>query len=140
MSANLQSVLQANGLSMRQAADIAQVDKSVIVKVCGQTYHEWERKEAEIIGLLRDAGYDKTAADQLYVNTDVLVKTDNVSRFFALADDLSDPDSSMTSSLGMAIGTAERGKSQRARQCDGEKVGEKAGCLLPSGASRKRGA
>ena len=34
---------------------------------------------------------------------------------------------------------AERGKSQRARQRDGEKIGEKALELLPSGASRKRG-
>lgn len=116
MSENLQSVLQANGLSMRQAAEIAQVDKSVIVKVCGQTYHEWERKEAEIIELLKAAGYEKKASDQLYVNTDILVKTDNVNRFFQLADDLSDPDSSMTSSIGMAIGTAERGKSHAAKK------------------------
>ena len=53
---NLTSVMRANGLSMRQAAEIAGVDKSVIVKVCGQTYHEWERKEAEIIDKLREAG------------------------------------------------------------------------------------
>lgn len=113
---NLTSVMRANGLSMRQAAEIAGVDKSVIVKVCGQTYHEWERKEEEIIDKLREAGYTKTAADQLTVDTNILVKTDNVSRFFSLADDLSDPESSMTSSLGMAIGTAERGKSHAAKK------------------------
>ena len=116
MNANLSAVMQANRLTMRQAAEIAGVDKSVIVKVCGQTYHEWERKEAEIIEALKQAGYAKSASDQLRVDTSVLVKTDNVARFFSLADDLADPASSLTSSLGMAIGTAERGKTHTAKK------------------------
>lgn len=116
MKENLASVLKANALNMRQAAEIAGVDKSVVVKVCGQTYYEWERKEAEIIEALRNAGYNKTAASGMNVDTSVLVKTDNVARFFALADDLADPSGSLSSSIGMAVGTAERGKTHAARK------------------------
>ena len=115
MSVNLQKFIQANGLSMRSAAEAAGCDKSVIVKVCNQTYYEWQRKEAEIIALLQEKGHTKMPSDQLTISTDVLVKTSNVDRFFQLADSLADPDGSLTSSLGMVIGTAERGKTYAAR-------------------------
>lgn len=115
MSVNLTSVLKANGLSMKQAAEICGVDKSLIVKVVGQNYHNWQQKEKELISAIQDAGYHKTGDDLLTINTDVLVKTSNVSRFFDLADDLANPDSSLSSSLGMAIGTAERGKTHAAK-------------------------
>lgn len=115
MSVNLTSVLKANGLSMKQAAEICGVDKSLIVKVVGQNYHNWQQKEKELISAIQDAGYHKTGDDLLTINTDVLVKTSNVSRFFYLADDLANPDSSLSSSLGMAIGTAERGKTHAAK-------------------------
>ena len=49
MSVNLSKFLQANGLSMKAAADLVGCDKSVIVKVCNQTYYEWQRKEEDII-------------------------------------------------------------------------------------------
>ncbi len=45
----------------------------------------------------------------------MLVLTPSVSRFKALADDLSAPDGTMSSSIGMAIGTAERGKTHSAK-------------------------
>ena len=115
MSATLLNHIQANDLSMKAVADIIGCDKSVIVKVCNQTYHEWQRKEKEIIQNLAEKGYTKTPPDQLIINTDILVKTENVSRFFTLADDLINPEGSLSSSLGMAIGTAERGKSHTAK-------------------------
>ena len=58
---NLTSVMRANGLTMKQTAEIAGVDKSVIVKVCGQNYYEWERKEAEIIAATGSHLIDKIA-------------------------------------------------------------------------------
>ena len=79
MSVNLQKFIQANGLSMRSAAEAAGCDKSVIVKVCNQTYYEWQRKEAEIIALLQEKGHTKMPSDQLTISTDVLVKTSNPS-------------------------------------------------------------
>jgi len=116
----LSSFLKANSLSMGQAARTLGVDKSLISKVCSQTYHEWEKKEQEIISALQAKGYTKTASDVLTVDTDILVKTRSVSNFFDLCDDLIDPDSTLSSSLGMTIGTAERGKSHAAKWYAGE--------------------
>ena len=115
MSVNLNKFLQANGLSMKAAADLVGCDKSVIVKVCNQTYYEWQRKEEDIIESLQRAGYTKLPPEQLAISSDVLVKTNNVNRFFSLADTLLDPDGSLTASLGMCIGTAERGKTYAAQ-------------------------
>lgn len=115
MSVSLQKFIQANGLTMRAAAEAAGCDKSVIVKVCNQTYYEWQRKEAEIIACLQEKGHDKMPSAGLSISPDVLVKTANVDRLFQLADSLVDPEGSLTSSLGMVIGTAERGKTYAAR-------------------------
>ncbi|WP_162510697.1 AAA family ATPase [Treponema endosymbiont of Eucomonympha sp.] len=112
---NLSAVLRANSLTMGQAARILDVDKSTVSKVCSRTYHKWEEKEAELVEKLASLGYDKSASDSLSVNTNVLVKTRSVSLFFDLCDDLADPESSLSSSLGMAIGTAERGKTHAAK-------------------------
>lgn len=112
---NLSAFLKANSLTMGQAARTLGVDKSMISKVCSQTYHEWEQKEREVIKALQDKGYTKNISDQLTVDTNILVKTRSVSNFFALCDDLIDPESTLSSSLGMAIGTAERGKSHAAK-------------------------
>jgi DNA transposition AAA+ family ATPase len=112
---NLSAVLRANSLTMGQAARILDVDKSTISKICSRTYHKWEEKEAELVDKLASLGYDKSASDSLSVNTNVLVKTRSVSLFFDLCDDLADSESSLSSSLGMAIGTAERGKTHASR-------------------------
>ncbi|WP_059369653.1 hypothetical protein [Treponema endosymbiont of Eucomonympha sp.] len=112
---NLSAALRANSLTMGQAARILDVDKSTVSKVSSRTYHKWEEKETELVDKLASLGYDKSASDSLSVNTNVLVKTRSVSLFFDLCDDLADPESSLSSSLGMTIGTAERGKTHAAK-------------------------
>lgn len=112
---SLSTILATNKLSMGETARIVHCDKSMISKICSQTYPGWEQKEQEVIKLLEEAGYDTSIPQDFTVNTDVLVTTRSVSEFYALADDLSEPDSSLSSSLGMAIGSAERGKTHASK-------------------------
>lgn len=107
----LRDYIENNRLSMQEAARLIGVDKSQVVKVCTHTYPNWEDKEVEFIEKLRQAGYTQTIPHGITIDTDVLVLTPSVSNFQALADDLSNPEGTMSSSIGMAIGTAERGKS-----------------------------
>lgn len=111
----LRSVLTANKLSIGAAARMLDMDKSTISKVCSQSYPNWEQKEEECIRNLAEKGYTKTIPDQFTVDTDVVVPTRFVDAFVSLADDLSDPEGSACSSLGMVIGTAERGKTHTAK-------------------------
>jgi DNA transposition AAA+ family ATPase len=112
---SLRSVITANRLTIGSAARILDLDKSTISKICSQTYPNWEQKEQECIQNLAEKGYTKIIPDQFSVDTDVVVTTRSVDAFVSLADDLSDPEGSSCSSLGMVIGTAERGKTHTAR-------------------------
>lgn len=112
---DLRQVIEANRLSMQEAANALRVDKTQVVKVCNRTYPHWEEKEIEFIHHLQEAGYTNTIPQGININTDVLVMNQNVMNFQALADDLSDPNGSLSSSIGMAIGTAERGKTHAAK-------------------------
>ena len=115
MESTLRSYIENNRLSMQEAARIIGVDKSQIVKICNQSYPNWQDKELEYVELLRNAGYSNSIPQGIVIDTDVLVLTSSVNRFQALADDLSAPDGTMSSSIGMAIGTAERGKTHCAK-------------------------
>ena len=115
MESTLRTYIESNRLSMQEAARIIGVDKSQIVKICQQTYPNWQDKETEYVAKLRSAGYTSIIPQGIIIDTDVLVLTPSVDRFQALADDLSDPAGTMSSSIGMAIGTAERGKTHTAK-------------------------
>lgn len=115
MESTLRNYIENNRLSMQDAARIIGVDKSQIVKICQQNYPNWQEKEIEYVERLKDAGYQNSIPQHISIDTDVLVLTPSVSRFQALADDLSAPDGTMSSSIGMAIGTAERGKTHSAK-------------------------
>ena len=111
----LRNWMENNKLSMQDAARIIGVDKSQIVKICQHNYPNWQEKETEYIERLKSAGYRNTIPQGITIDPDVLVLTPSVSRFKALADDLASPDGTMSSSIGMAIGTAERGKSHTSK-------------------------
>ncbi|MBQ8708945.1 MAG: AAA family ATPase [Succinivibrionaceae bacterium] len=115
MESTLRSYIENNKLSMQDAARLIGVDKSQIVKICQQTYPNWQDKESEYVERLRKAGYTASIPQGIAIDTDVLVLTPSVSRFKALADDLSSPTGTMSSSIGMAIGTAERGKTHASK-------------------------
>lgn len=106
----LSMYLQANGLTQGDAARLVGCDKSQITKICSQSYPNWEQKTEEYIQILRDSGYTQSISDVFRVNSDVVIPTRSVAEFNALADDLLDPEGSLSSSLGMVIGKAERGK------------------------------
>lgn len=111
----LREIIENNRLSMSEAARVIGVDKSQIVKVCGHSYPNWSEKETEFINILQNAGYTAIIPHGINIDTDVLVVNNNVDRFQNLADDLSNPESTLSSSIGMAIGTAERGKTHAAK-------------------------
>lgn len=111
----LRNWMENNKLSMQDAARIIGVDKSQIVKICQHNYPNWQEKETEYIERLKSAGYRNTIPQGITIDPDVLVLTPSVSRFKALADDLASPDGTISSSIGMAIGTAERGKSHTSK-------------------------
>ena len=110
----LKALIENNGLTMGKAASLLKVDKSQIVKICSHNYPSWEQKEREFIATLKQLGYTDSIAQTFAIDTNILVATKSVSNFTALADDLSDPDGTLSSSIGMAIGTAERGKTHAA--------------------------
>lgn len=113
--ASLKQIIESNGLSFSEAARIIGCDKSQVVKVSNHTYPHWEEKEPEFIAKLNSAGCTAIAPQGFKIDPDVLVCTPSVSNFQLLADSLSDPEGRLSSSIGMVIGTAERGKSFTSR-------------------------
>ncbi len=112
----LKKIIEGNGLSMQAAAKRLGVDKSQIVKVCNHTYPNWEQKERQFIDSLIAFGCREDIIPHgIEINTNVLVLTRSVDNFQSLADDLANPDGSLSSSIGMVIGTAERGKTHSAK-------------------------
>ena len=112
----LKKLIEINGLSMQQAAQRLGVDKSQVIKVCNHTYTNWESKEPQFIQTLIASGcHEDIITHGIEIDTNILVLTKSVRYFQALADDLSDPASTMSSSIGMVIGTAERGKTHSAK-------------------------
>lgn len=110
----LKSFMENNRLSALDVAKKIGVDKSQIIKICTRSYPNWEQKEADIIEKLKSLGYSENTS-HFTIDTKILVMTKSVSDFASLADDLSDPDGSLSSSIGMAIGVAERGKTHAAK-------------------------
>jgi DNA transposition AAA+ family ATPase len=111
----LEKFLKNCNISCGEAARLLGVDKSQVVKVSTHSYPNWETKEAQFIETLRQKGCRESITHTLAVDTNILVMTKSVSDYMALADDLSDPEGSLSSSIGMAVGTAERGKTHASK-------------------------
>ncbi len=107
----LKPYLKSNKLSYSDVARITGLNKSTISRVAAKEYPKWESKSEEIVKALKQAGCQTPAEKtKLAMSGDAMVITKSVSAYKDLADDLTDPDSTLSSSLGMVIGTAERGK------------------------------
>ena len=115
MKMGLATFLKSNGLSMQEAARALGVDKSQVVKVCSHDYPHWEEKESDFIERLKQRGFSDSIPQGIDIDTDVMVLTPSVSNFKALADDLADQGGTLSSSIGMAIGVAERGKTHTSK-------------------------
>ncbi len=107
----LKPYLKSNKLSYSDVARITGLNKSTVSRVAAKEYPKWEAKSEEIMNALKQAGCQAPAEKtKLAMSNDAMVITKSVSAYKDLADDLTDPDSTLSSSLGMVIGTAERGK------------------------------
>ncbi len=107
----LKTYLKSNKLSYSDVARITGLNKSTVSRVAAKEYPKWEAKSEEIMKALKQAGCQAPAEKtKLAMSNDAMVITKSVSAYKDLADDLTDPDSTLSSSLGMVIGTAERGK------------------------------
>jgi DNA transposition AAA+ family ATPase len=106
----LDKFIEVNGLSNGAVARMAGYDRTTVSRVARMEYPNWEQKQVEILTKLASLGYTEEGQEYIRVNTDVMVMTPSVSGFHSLAGELADQDGTLTSSIGMAIGSAERGK------------------------------
>ncbi|MDR2186369.1 MAG: AAA family ATPase [Treponema sp.] len=108
---DLSKFLEVNGLSFGAAARKVNLDRTTVSRAARMEYPNWEQKQIEIMReLIEKHGYTEEGQDCIRVNTGVMVMTPSVSGFNSLAGELADPDGTLSSSIGMAIGPAERGK------------------------------
>lgn len=109
----LKEMMDANDLSLSKVAQLVDYDKSTLSKIANGVYPGAHEKEGAVVQLLLDAGYkepDPRSTGKLRLNKNVFVPTANNERFEKLCNGLTDPDGLLTSSLGLCIGTAGRGK------------------------------
>jgi hypothetical protein len=107
---DLSKFAEANGLSYGAVARITNYDRTTISRIARMEYPNWENKQVEIMDALVKKGYTEEGQDCIRINTGVMIMTPSVSEFQSLAGELADQDGALSSSIGMAIGSAERGK------------------------------
>ena len=110
----LAEIMKQYGLSLKQVADITGFDRSTISLVKNNKYKGSPEVPQEILRKLEEAGY-KPSFRRIVVKPYVFITTENVRKFNALADELLDPSTDLTSSIGVVIGRAGRGKTVAAR-------------------------
>mgnify|MGYP000498173684 CR=1 FL=1 len=110
----LKEVMKKLNLSASDVAQITGYARSTISQIKNNKYGGDGQVEAEILEKLREAGYVLQEA-KLRVKNDVFVKTANVKRFDDLCDELVAPQGDLTSSIGVVMGRAGRGKTKAAR-------------------------
>ena len=109
----LQQLLTQRSLSIGAAAKILNLSRSTVSRVASHEYPNWQSKEQELIKSLEIHGYSfeqKNTEQGMSFDAEAFVITDSVAAYNDLAQDLANPESSLSSSLGMVIGTAELGK------------------------------
>lgn len=107
-------IMNDYGLSLSKVAEITGYDRTTISLLKNNKYDGQAAKvEAECIKKLMEAGY-VLKETKLKVNQHVFILTENVRRFNDLCDELIDPESDLTSSFGLVVGRAGRGKTKAA--------------------------
>lgn len=107
---DINKFFELNGLSYGAVARLTGYDRSTVSRIARAEYPSWEQKQDEILKALVAKGYTEEGQDCVRVNAGVMVMTPSVSEFQLLAGELADQDGTLSSSIGMAIGSAERGK------------------------------
>ncbi|RKY69169.1 MAG: hypothetical protein DRQ24_11035, partial [Candidatus Latescibacterota bacterium] len=111
--AGLREVMERFNLSAGDVAHITGYAKSTISQIKNNKYNGDGQVEAEILKKLAEAGY--RLETKLSVRRDVFIKTGNVRKFDTLCDELLAPQGDLTSSIGVVMGRAGRGKTKAAR-------------------------
>lgn len=111
----LKEFLDTNNLTLGEAARIAGVNRSTVSRIASKDYPNWQSKQIEIVDKLVAEGFQQQdslsdESETLTLKHDAMIMTSSVAAYKNLASSLADPDGSLSSSLGMVIGTAERGK------------------------------
>lgn len=103
-----------NGLTNAEVAKLTGYDESTIsLLVRGKYNGNAARLEADIILKLAEHGYKmQEGSSRLTVRPHIFIMTENVKRLNSLCDELIDPAGDLTSSFGIIIGRAGRGKSK----------------------------
>jgi hypothetical protein len=107
---DLAKFAEVNGLSFGEIGRMVGYDRTSVSRIARMGYPNWEQKQVDILKNLRERGFTEEGQDCIRINTDVMVMTPSVSEFNSLAGELADQDGTLSSSIGMAIGSAERGK------------------------------
>ena len=108
----LDSLMRAKGLSVSDVARICGLSKATVsLAKNGKD----ARKETLVLEKLAENGYAESVK-AFRVQRDVFVKTENTKAFDELCDEFIDPDGDLTSSIGVVIGRAGRGKTFAARR------------------------
>lgn len=110
----LTEIMKQYGLSLKKVAEITGFDKSTISLVKNNKYKGSPEVPQQILKKLEEAGY-KPQFRKITVKPYVFITTENVRKFDALCDELLDPSTDLTSSIGVVIGRAGRGKTVAAR-------------------------
>ncbi len=115
----LSKIMEMAGLSTGDVASITGYSKSTISQIKNNKYSESKQAEleGEIVQKLESEGFAAdTVFERIRLKKDVFIKTENVKHFEALCDELIDPEGDLTSSIGMVVGRAGRGKSFAAKR------------------------
>jgi DNA transposition AAA+ family ATPase len=109
----LKKLMDENGLINAKVAKLTGYDESTIsLLVRGKYNGDTAKLEADIISKLAEHGYKMQDGSRLTVRPDIFIMTENVKRLNSLCDELIDPAGDLTSSFGIIIGRAGRGKSK----------------------------
>lgn len=109
----LKRLMDENGLTGAAVAKLTGYSESTVSLINRGKYGENSAEiEADIIKKLADHGYKLQDSSRLAVRPDIFIMTENVKRLNALCDELIDPAGDLTSSFGIIIGRAGRGKTK----------------------------
>lgn len=112
----LADVMDRFGLSVADVARITGHNKSTISQIRSGYYRGKNGKEQEILEMLAENGYMLDSESvKVKMKNNVFIMTKNVEMFNELAEEMLDLDADLTSSIGVVIGRAGRGKTRAAR-------------------------
>jgi len=110
----LAQVMAEFGLTVADVAKITGQSQPTISQLKAGNYNGKNGKEQEVLEILAQKGY-KISKKKFVVKNDIFITTKNVEKFNELCDEMLSVDADLTSSIGLVVGRAGRGKTRAAR-------------------------